>query len=135
GHLLFGWNFSSASHTVILVVTLILLALQTTLNTIGARVMGSVAKIGVYVEILGTFGVAVVLGIHGFHHGLGFLTSTLGAQHASANAPGLNFGGSWLGAALIAVLAPVYIFYGFESAGDIPRRPGTPAARCPGHPA
>jgi amino acid transporter len=67
----------------------------------------------------GTFDIAVLPGIHGFHHGLGFLTSTLGAQHASANALGLNFGGSWLGAALIVVLAPVCIFYGFESAGDI----------------
>ena len=32
---------------------------------------------------------------------------------------GVGFGGSWAAAALIAVLAPVYIFYGFESAGDI----------------
>jgi amino acid transporter len=104
---------------VLLVVTVILLALQTTLNIIGARVMGRVAQFGVYVEILGTLGVAVVLGIHGFHHGLGFLTDTLKAQDASANPLGLNFGGSWIGAALIAVLAPVYIFYGFESAGDI----------------
>jgi amino acid transporter len=31
----------------------------------------------------------------------------------------MNFGGSYLGALVIAVLAPVYIFYGFESAGDI----------------
>ena len=115
----FGWNFNPASHMVILVVTLVLLAIQTTLNTIGAKVMGRVAQFGVYVEILGTFGVAVVLGIHGFHHGLGFLTSTQNVQHAAANPLGLNFGGSWIGAALIAVLAPVYIFYGFESAGDI----------------
>src|SRR5205814_616247 len=115
----FGWNFNPASHTVILVVTLVLLALQTTLNTIGARVMGRVAQFGVYVEILGTFGIAIVLGIHGFHHGLGFLTDTLGAQNKTANALGLDFGGSWIGAAVIAVLAPVYIFYGFESAGDI----------------
>src|SRR6266571_8513217 len=119
GHLWLGLNFNPADHTVILVVTLILLALQTLLNTIGARVMGRVAQFGVYVEVLGTFGIAVVLGIHGFHHGPGFLTSTLNAQHQSANALGLNFGGSWIGAALIAVLAPVYIFYGFESAGDI----------------
>ena len=119
GHLWLGWNFNPTSHTVILVVTLILLALQTTLNTIGARVMGRVAQFGVYVEILGTFGIAIVLGIHGFHHGLGFLTDTLGAQNKSANALGLDFGGSWIGAAVIAVLAPVYIFYGFESAGDI----------------
>jgi len=114
-----GWQLDPNNHLVLLVITLVLLALQTSLNIIGAKVMGRVAMFGVYVEILGTFGVAVVLGIHGFHHGLGFLTSTLGAQHASANALGLNFGGSWLGAALIAVLAPVYIFYGFESAGDI----------------
>jgi len=115
----FGWNFNPASHMVILIVTLSLLAIQTTLNTIGAKIMGRVAQIGVYVEILGTLGVAVVLGIHGFHHGLGFLTSTQNVQHASANPLGLNFGGSWIGAALVAVLAPVYIFYGFESAGDI----------------
>ena len=32
----------------------------------------------------------------------------------------MNFGGNWwTGAALVAVLANVYIFYGFESAGDI----------------
>ena len=41
-------------------------------------------------------------------------------QNAASNPLGLDFGGNWLtGAALIAVLAPVYIFYGFESAGDI----------------
>src|SRR5205085_8614944 len=42
-----------------------------------------------------------------------------GVQHASNNVYGVGFGGSWLAAALVAVLAPVYIFYGFESAGDI----------------
>ena len=115
----FGWKLSPTSHTTILIVTLVLLAIQTALNTIGARAMGRVAQFGVYVEILGTFGIAVVLGIHGFHHGLGFLSSTQNVQHAATNPLGLNFSGSWIGAALIAVLAPVYIFYGFESAGDI----------------
>jgi amino acid transporter len=104
-----GWQLDPTNHLVLLVIKLVLLALQTSLNIIGAKVMGRVAQFGVYVEILGTFGVAVVLGIHGFHHGLGFLTSTLGAQHASANALGLYFGGSWLGDALIAGHAPVSI--------------------------
>jgi amino acid transporter len=81
--------------------------------------MADVAKFGVYVEILGTLGIAIILAIHGFHHGLGFLFSSQGVQHASHNPLGLDFHGSWLGAAVIAVLAPVYIFYGFESAGDI----------------
>jgi amino acid transporter len=79
-----------------------------------------VAQFGVYVEIVGTIGIALILAINGFHHGLGFLFSSQGVQHAAHNPLGLNFNGNWLtGAALIAVLAPVYIFYGFESAGDI----------------
>jgi amino acid transporter len=82
--------------------------------------MGRVAQFGVYVEILGTFGIALILAIHGFHHDLGFLFSTQGVENASSNPLGLDFGGNWwTGAALIAVLAPVYIFYGFESCGDI----------------
>jgi amino acid transporter len=103
----------------VLLVTLVLLAIQTTLNITGAKVMGRVAQFGVGVEILGTLGIALILAIHGFHHGLGFLFSSEGATHASTNAYSIGFGGSWLSAALVAVLAPVYIFYGFESCGDI----------------
>jgi amino acid transporter len=118
-HNWFGWNLNPAGHGTILVITLILLAIQSTVNITGARIMADVAKLGVYVEIVGTLGIAIILGIHGFHHGLGFLFSTQGAQHHATNAYGFNFHGSWLAAALVAVLAPVYIFYGFESCGDI----------------
>jgi amino acid transporter len=115
----FGWSLRPDNHVVILVVTLVLLAIQSTLNITGAKVMGRVAQFGVYVEILGTVGIAILLAIHGFHHGLGYLFTTQGVQHAAANPLGMNFNGSYLGALVIAVLAPVYIFYGFESAGDI----------------
>ena len=118
-HNWFHWNLNPAGHGTILVITIILLAIQTTVNVTGARIMADVARFGVYVEILGTLGIAVILAIHGFHHGLGFLFSTQGVQHVKQNPLGLNFHGSWLSAALISVLAPVYIFYGFESAGDI----------------
>jgi amino acid transporter len=115
----FGWTLNPANHVVILVITLILLAIQSTLNITGAKVMGRVAQFGVYVEIVGTVGIAIILAVHGFHHGLGFLFSTQGVQHAATNPLGMNFNGSYLGAMVVAVLAPVYIFYGFESAGDI----------------
>src|SRR5580765_6059661 len=118
-HNWFGTNWNPAHHSTILFITIVLLAIQTTLNITGARVMGRIAQFGVGVEVVGTFGIAIILAIHGFHHGLGFLFSTQGATHASSNVYGVGFGGSWLSAALIAVLAPVYIFYGFESAGDI----------------
>src|ERR1700685_862853 len=118
-HNWFNWNFNPTSHVTILIVVLVLLAIQSTLNITGAKVMGQVAQFGVYVEILGTLGIAIVLAIHGFHHNVGYLFSTQGAQNVKTNALGLNFNGSQFGALLIAVLAPVYIFYGFESAGDI----------------
>ncbi|HUN33989.1 MAG TPA: APC family permease [Trebonia sp.] len=115
----FGWNLNPTNHVVILIITVILLAIQSILNITGAKVMGRVAQFGVYVEILGTIGIALLLWIHGFHHGFSYLFSTQDVQHAAHNPLGLNFGGSYLGAMVIAVLAPVYIFYGFESAGDI----------------
>ncbi|TWP34041.1 APC family permease [Leekyejoonella antrihumi] len=119
-HNWFHWNLNPSSHLTVLVITVVLLAIQSVLNITGARVMGRVAQFGVYVEIVGTLGIAIILGIHGFHHGLGYLFTTQGVEHAAHNALGLNFGGAWFpGALLVSVLAPVYIFYGFESAGDI----------------
>ena len=119
-HNWFNTGYDPTSHVTILVVTVILLAIQTILNITGAKVMARVAQLGVYVEIVGTVGIAIILAINGFHHGLGFLGSTQGVENAGRNPFGLDFGGNWwIGAAVIAVLAPVYIFYGFESAGDI----------------
>ena len=86
-----------------------------------------------YVEIIGTFGIALILAIDGFHHGPSFLFSTQGVQHVTTNPLGLDFRGNWLpGAALIAILAPVYIFYGFESAGDISEETKDAGVRCRG---
>jgi len=116
----FNTSIDASKHSTILVITLCLLVLQTTANVIGARVLGRIARYGTYVETFGTFGIFVILLIAGFHHGLGYLFSTEGASHPATNAMGFDFGGNWLlGAALVAILAHVYIFYGFESCGDI----------------
>jgi len=115
----FGWTINPSSHLNILIITLVLVAIQTTLNITGAKVMGRVAQFGVYVEILGTLGVAIVLAIHGFHHGFSYLFTSQGVQNVKSNPLGFNFHGSYGGALLVAVLVPVYIFYGFESAGDV----------------
>src|SRR3954451_18705068 len=70
-HNLFGWNLDPTNHGQILAITLVLLAIQTTLNITGTKVMARVAQFGVYVELLGTFGIAIILALHGFHPDLG----------------------------------------------------------------
>ncbi|HLI25166.1 MAG TPA: APC family permease [Acidimicrobiales bacterium] len=117
---IFKTHLNGSAPNTILYVTLILLAIQTAFNVVGVRLLGLISQIGVYVEILGTLGVAALLAFEGFHHGFGYLFTTQGVQHAASNPFGVDFAGKWwLGAAFVAVLAHVYIFYGFESAGDV----------------
>src|SRR6059058_474664 len=119
-HNWFGTNWDPTSHSTIFVITLILLVIQTSANIVGAKVMGRIARYGTFVETFGTFGIAIILAIAGFHHGFSYLFKTENVQHVKSNPFGVDFGGHWLlGAALVAILAHVYIFYGFESAGDI----------------
>jgi amino acid transporter len=128
----FNTSLDPSSHTTILLITLALLAIQTSLNIIGAKMMGRVASVGTYVEILGTFGIAIILAIAGFHHGFGFLFSSQGAEHLKSNPLGVDFAGNWwTGAALVAILAHVYIFYGFESAGDVAEETKNAARQVP----
>lgn len=117
---LFKTHLNPANHVTIFVIVAVVILLSASFNSVGATVMGRIARYGVYVETIGTFGVFIALAIKGFHHGPGYLFTTQGSQNLATNHFGVNFGGHWLtGAALVAVLANVYIFYGFESAGDI----------------
>jgi amino acid transporter len=116
----FKTHLDPTNHLTIFFVVGVMIVFSAILNSVGAKLMGRVAGLGVYVETIGTFGVAIALAIHGFHHGFGYTFTSQGAQSMATNHLGINFGGHWLtGAALVAVLANVYIFYGFESAGDV----------------
>jgi amino acid transporter len=113
-------NFDPVNANTILFFTLAMLALQTLFNVIGVQKAAFILKLGVISEIVATIGIAVMLAIAGFHHSLGYLFTTQAVEHASTNPFGVDFAGNWLlGAALVAILAHVYIFYGFESAGDV----------------
>ncbi len=116
----FSTHLDPASHLTIFAITGGIIALSGFLNSVGAKIMGQISRFGVYVETIGTFGVFIALAIAGFHHGLDFTFSSQNVEHLKSNPLGVNLGGNWwTGAALVAVLANVYIFFGFESAGDI----------------
>ena len=116
----FGTHLRPDDHATIFAIAGGIIVLSAILNSIGAKILGRVARYGVYVETLGTFGVFLVFAAFGFHQHLGFIFSSAHVEYVRSNPLGLNFGGNWwTAAALVAVLANVYIFYGFESAGDI----------------
>ncbi len=116
----FKTKLDPARPLTIFAITGAIIVLSAILNSVGAKIMGRVARLGVYVETIGTFGVFIALALHGFHHGFGFTFSSQGVEFPKTNPLNLDFGGNWWsGAALVAVLANVYIFFGFESAGDI----------------
>ncbi len=116
----FGTHLDPANHAAIFAIAGAIIVLSAILNGMGAKIMGRVARFGVYVETIGTFGVFAALALFAFHQPLGFIFSTQNVEFAARNPLHLDFGGHWwTGAALVAVLANVYIFYGFESAGDI----------------
>ncbi len=116
----FGTHLSAGDHRTIFAITGAIVILSALLNAIGAKIMGRVARFGVYVETIGTFGVFAALAVAGFHHGIGYAFTTQHVAHLTSNPLGVDFGGHWwTGAALVAILANVYIFFGFESAGDI----------------
>jgi amino acid transporter len=116
----FGTKWDPANHLTIFGIAGGIIVLSAILNWVGAKILGRVARFGVYVETIGTFGVFAALAFYGFHQHFGFVFTTQNVEHLKTSPLGLNFGGSWwLGAALVAILANVYIFYGFEAAGDI----------------
>lgn len=128
----FKMHIDPANHQTLIVMTLALLALQTILNITSAKMMGRVASFGSYVEIFGTLGIAIILAAAGFNHGFGFLFKTNGAENLATNSLGVNFHGNWwTGAALVAVLAHAFIFYGFESAGDVAEETKDASAQVP----
>ena len=68
----FHTHLDPASHPIIFIVTGGIIVLSAILNTIGAKIMGRVARFGVYVETIGTFGVFLALAAVGFHQHFGF---------------------------------------------------------------
>ena len=117
---IFNTTINFADPNQILICTVLLILVQLAFNIGGVNFLGRISQIGVYFEIIGTFGIAILLAITGFHHNISYLFSTQGTESAATSPLGVDFGGNWwLGAAFVAILAHVYIFYGFESAGDV----------------
>ena len=101
-------GMAAPSSATLILITLVLVAIQTAVNMVGIRRLVQLVYLGIAVEMLGTIGVGLLLFFH-VHQRLAVLGSTAGVQGH----------GSYLPAFLLAILFSAFIFYGFESAADV----------------
>lgn len=94
---------------IVYVITLMMLLAHTVFNVVGVKASALVTDIGVYVEVAATLVLAGVLFASGTVQPVSVLFDTAAVQG----------NGFYLPCFLAAMLAPVWVFYGFESAGSV----------------
>ena len=93
----------------IYLITFMMLIAHTAFNVFGVRVAAKITDLGVYVEVAATLVLALVLFANGTTQPVSVLFDTAGVQ---GNGP-------YLPCFLAAMLAPIWVLFGFESAGSV----------------
>jgi amino acid transporter len=120
---LFGYTASKNSK---FFVALTLIVVAGLLNQMGSRVLGRVAQIGFWCEVLGSVVLGLFLIIFNNKGGLGNVVDTTHIGVDGTPVTGLT-SGIFLG----AILFSMWIFYGFEACGDVAEEVKDPSRQVP----
>jgi urea carboxylase system permease len=105
---------------------IIMIGLTTIINVAGVSVMARINNIGVIAELVGASGLIILFLIH-INRGPGkVLTNTAN----TANVP-VHHAWGYLGALLVGAIMPLYVMYGFDSAGSLAEETDDPRKRAP----
>ena len=98
----------------------IMIVLTTAVNMVGVRIMLQINNIGVLAEIIGAAGLIILLASS---------TSSMGPS-VLFETDGTGAGHDWgyFGALLIGAIMPLYVMYGFDTAGSLAEETDGPAA-------
>jgi urea carboxylase system permease len=100
----------------------VVLILTTAVNMMGVRVISRVNNVGVIAELVGAAGLIILLIIH-IKHGPAVLTKTDGT--------GAGHDWGWFGALLLGAIMPLYVMYGFDTAGSLAEETEDPRRTAP----
>ena len=100
----------------------IMIVLTTTVNLLGVRVISRINNIGVLAELIGAAGLIILLAIH-IKHGPSVLFKTDGT--------GAGHDWGYFGALLIGAIMPLYVMYGFDTAGSLAEETDDPRRTAP----
>ena len=119
-----GANFYSkafAENAVIL--ALIMVGLTTIINVAGVGVMARINNVGVIAELCGASVLIVAFLFHANRSPVKVLTNTAGT--------GAGHAWGYFGALLIGAIMPLYVMYGFDSAGSLAEETDDPRRKAP----
>jgi urea carboxylase system permease len=107
-----------------LVLGMIMIGLTTIINVAGVSVLSKINNVGVIAELIGATGLIFLFLIHANRGPQDVLTDTAntGASHGSLG---------YLGALLIGAIMPLYVMYGFDTAGSLAEETADPRRKAP----
>ncbi len=109
-----------AKNAVILGIAMIVLT--TTINMAGVRAMATINNVGVAAELIGATGLIILFAVH-FKSGNGHLLSD--------GTSGDGVMKSVTSALILGAIMPLYVMYGFDSAGSLAEETSDPRKRAP----
>jgi urea carboxylase system permease len=105
-----------------LILGIIMILLTTIINIAGVRIMSRVNNVGVAAELIGATGLIFLYVIH-ITRGPSALFET--------NGTGAGYTLGYLGALLIGAIMPLYVMYGFDTAGSLAEETSDPRRKAP----
>ena len=101
---------------------IVMITLTTIINVLGISVLSRINNVGVAAELVGASGLVILFLIHANRSPSDVLTTTAN----TANVP-VNHAWGYLGALLVGAIMPLYVMYGFDSAGSLAEETDEPA--------
>ncbi|MDX6378735.1 MAG: hypothetical protein QOE98_3038 [Gaiellaceae bacterium] len=105
-----------------LLLGLIMVGLTTLINCMGVKLLSQINNVGVAAELIGAAGLILLYAIH-IHNGPSVLFETDGT--------GAGHDWGWFGALLIGAIMPLYVMYGFDTAGSLAEETSDPRRKAP----
>jgi urea carboxylase system permease len=109
-----------------IILAMVMVALTTLINATGVRLLARINNIGVIAELVGASGLIILFLIHTTRSPVKVLTTTAN----TANVP-VNHAWGYLGALLVGAIMPLYVMYGFDSAGSLAEETDDPRRKAP----
>lgn len=100
----------------------IMVGLTTLINCAGVRLLSQINNIGVAAELIGAAGLIIIYMVN-IHNGPSVLFETDGT--------GAGHSWGWFGALLIGAIMPLYVMYGFDTAGSLAEETADPRKKAP----